>query len=326
MVVDNAISNLGTYVIGTNSTPWPVETNRWYVGVFNTANTNISFAVEACYSTNFPNIITLTNGVPYAAAFNSQYVAPPGAPRTAFFRFQITNAVDGVLFQLYDLSGNADLVLQRDVPPTMAPYFAGSFQPGTMPEQIVVRASAAVPDLAGNWYLGVYNDELTNDVAYTIRAIVPADGILASALPIVVTNVPYSSGYVLLSWNSIIGEWYTVSWTDNVSITNALANVLATTPVTTWLAPARTNGSYTVTPVPAPTQTGPPLTIKLWTNDTARISWPTNFQGFTLQYSLSLSPPVWVNLAPPATVGVEGSQYVVYDAVTTKPKYYRLSE
>ena len=264
MVVDNAVSSLGTYVIGTNSTPWPIETNRWYVGVFNSAQTNISFAVQACYSTNYPAIIPLTNGVPYVAAFANtnpaingpaagfgrQYAAPPGPPRTAFYSFQITDPVDGVLFQLYNLSGNADLVLQRDALPAMVPYFAGSFQPGTTPEQIVVRTSAAVPDLRGNWYLGVYNNQLTNDVAYTIRAILPEGGILVSALPTVVTNQAYASGYVLLSWYSIVGDWYTVSWTDNLSTTNALANLLATTPVTTWLAPALTSGSYTVTPSP----------------------------------------------------------------------------
>ena len=160
--------SLGTYVIGTNSTPWPIQTNRWYVGVFNTAQTNISFAVQACYSTNYPAIIPLTNGVPYVAAFANTNPAINGWPpasegntrprpdrRTAFYSFQITDPVDGVLFQLYNLSGNADLVLQREVPPAMAPYFAGSFQPGTNPEQIVVRTSAALPDLLGNWYLGV---------------------------------------------------------------------------------------------------------------------------------------------------------------------------
>jgi subtilisin-like proprotein convertase family protein len=326
MVVDNAMPSLGASVIGTNSTPWPVQTNRWYVGVFNAAQTNISFALEACYSTNYPDIITLTNGVPYAAAFTNKYVAPPGAPRTAFFRFQITNSVDGVLFELYDLSGNADLVLQRDVPPAMAPYFAGSFQPGANPEQIVVRTGNALPDLLGNWYLGVYNNELTNDVAYTIRAILPAGGILASALPLVVTNQVYGSGFLLLSWNSIVGEWYTVSFTDNVSTTNVIASLLATTPVTTWVVRANASGSYTVTPAPAPTQTSPPLKIQLWTHNTVRISWPTNFQGFTLQYSLSLSPPTWAAVpAPPATVvAVEAADYVVYDVVAAEPKYYRL--
>ena len=326
MVVDNAVPALGTYVIGTNSTPWPIETNRWYAGVFNSAPTNVSFAVQACYSTNYPAIIPLTNGVPYTPSFGSPYAAAPGAPRTAFFRFEITNVVDGVLFELYNLTGDADLVLQRDVPPTMAPYFAGSFQPGLVPEQIVVRTSAAVPDLRGYWYLGVYNDELAGDVRYTLRATLPVNGVLQSALPLVVTNQYYAPGYTLLSWYSVVGNWYTVSRTDNVSVTNAVASVLATTPLTTWLAPTLPpgTGSYIVVPAPAPVQSSPSLAIQLWAHNQVRISWPTNYQGFTLQYSLSLTPPAWVNLSPPAPVGVEGADYVFYDAVSTKPKYYRL--
>jgi hypothetical protein len=142
----------------------------------------------------------------------------------------------------------------------------------------------------------------------------------------VVTNQVYGSGHLLLSWYSIVGDWYTVSWTDNVSITNLIANVLATTPVTTWVVPTPTNGSYTVTPAPGPTQASPRLTIQLWTNNLVRISWPTNFQGYTLQYSLSITAPNWAPVpTPPATrVAIEGADYVVYDVVATEPKYYRL--
>jgi len=43
-------------------------------------------------------------------------------------------------------------------------------------------------NLRGNWYLGVYNNELTNNVAYRIRARLPVGGLLPSALPTVVTN------------------------------------------------------------------------------------------------------------------------------------------
>ena len=326
MVVDNNLPSLGPSVIGTNSTPWPIQTNRWYVGVFNDAQTNVAFAVQACYSTNYPAIIPLANHVPYTASFTNKYVAPPGAPRTAFFSFQITTPVPAVLFQLYGLSGNADLVLQRDVPPAMAPYFAGSFEPGTTPEQIVVRTNSDLPDLLGNWYLGVYNNELANNVAYTIRAMLPVRGLLVSAFPTVVTNQVYGADEDLLSWYTIEGEWYEVSFTDNISITYAVTSLLATTPVTTCLVPAKTNGTYFVTEVLAPPLILPTLTIKIWTGNTVRISWSTNDQGFTLQSSPTLHPPIWTNVtSPPATpVVVIGNQYVVYDVVTTKPKYYRL--
>ena len=76
MVVDNNLPSLGPSVIGTNSTPWPIQTNRWYVGVFNVAQTNVGFAVQACYSTNYPAIIPLTNTVPYTAGFTQQIRRP----------------------------------------------------------------------------------------------------------------------------------------------------------------------------------------------------------------------------------------------------------
>ena len=206
----------------------------------------------------------------------------------------------------------------------MAPYFAGSFEPGTTPEQIVVRTNTYyLPDLLGTWYLGVYNNELTNDVAFTIRAITPVRGLLPSAFPTVVTNEVYGAGYDLLSWYSIEGEWYEVSFTDNLSITYPVTSVLATTPVSTSLVPAKTNGTYFVTQVLTPPLIPPTLTINVWTGNTVRISWPESSQGFILQSSPTLHPPAWTNVAsPPATpVVVIGNQYVIYDVVTAKPKY-----
>ena len=99
----------------------------------------------------------------------------------------------GVLFELYNLSGDADLVLQREVPPTMAPYFDTSFFTGTAPEQIVVRtspelpANSYVPDLRGHWYLGVYNNGPVN-VTYTIRASIAGRGGTASTGTVYLTN------------------------------------------------------------------------------------------------------------------------------------------
>ncbi|HEY5915274.1 MAG TPA: S8 family serine peptidase, partial [Verrucomicrobiae bacterium] len=160
----------------TNSTPFAIQTNRWYVGVFNSGFTNVPFTIQACYAlSNYPVIIPLTNGVAFNANFTNQFVAPPGPPRWFFFEFELTNYVDGILFELYNLTGDADLVLQRDVPPGMAPYFDGSFRAGRAPEQIVLRTGYELPDLRGRWFLGIYNNETTN-VAYTLRAVTSQGG------------------------------------------------------------------------------------------------------------------------------------------------------
>jgi subtilisin-like proprotein convertase family protein len=308
----------------TNTTPFPIQTNRWYVGVFNTTATNVSFALQACLSTAYPVIIPLTNGIPFVVpSAASAFAAPPGPPQRFFFDFVVTNAVSGVLFELYNLSGDADLVLQQDGPPTMAPYFDGSFFPGTTPEQIVLRTSSELPDLRGQWYLGVYNNELSN-VAYTIRAVLPnSDGLLVSGQPLNLVSTPLNPPQgLLLSWNSVEGERYFVQYTasNTVPITwTNLGFIIATTPLTTFeVLPVPSNAaSYQIVQV---LSSQPTLNIQLWPTNQVRISWSTAYPGYTLQSELGLFG-TWVNVGPGTGIG---NEYVVLNTIGAVPKYYRL--
>jgi hypothetical protein len=305
-----------------NSTPFGMQTNRWYVGIFNSAATNVPFLAQACYATNnSPVILPLTNGIPYVAAVTN--LAPPGPPRFLFFQFDITNFVDAVLFELYGMSGDADLVLQRDVVPGMAPYYDGSFRLGLTPEQIVIRRSFEVPDLRGNWYLGVYNNE-TNNLSYTIRAVTPdTNGVLVSAQPLAFTysSLAPRSG-VLVQWHAVVGETYLVQYSpDNTNWTTE-ATVVATTPFPTFV--GQHSGSfYRVIQVGNVPALQPRLTIKLWTNNLVRISWPKTFLGFTLQFTPNLTAK-WTDLAPPLPIVVEGNEFVVYDSRSSAARFYRL--
>jgi hypothetical protein len=325
----------------TNTTPFPIQTNRWYVGVYNTTATNVTFDAEACYKTAYPLIIPLTNAVPFEASsnINAFAVAPPGPPQWLFFDFRIPYNAPGVLFELYNLSGDADLVLQRDVPPTMAPYFDVSSYTGTNAEQIVLRTDPArhssvyVPDLRGHWYLGVYNNEETN-VAYNIRATLP-DGyrLLSSARPILQTYTLLPQG-LLVSWNSIIGESYFVQYsplTDPPVWTN-IGYVVATTPLSTFLAPLYASGG--MIRIAQVADFRPLLKIQTATNNSVRLSWPVYFQGFSLQYKNGIMGP-WANLttAPPAPFTAfpyppavqETNEWAAYDIGTNSvPKFYRL--
>src|SRR5439155_8209101 len=60
-----------------------------------------------------------------------------------------------------------------------------------------------------------------------------------------------------------------------------------------------------------------PTLIVRFVGGRVRVSWPTAFPGYTLQYSKSLLPPDWADLTgivppviPPVTI--EGSEFVVY--------------
>jgi len=308
-------------MVVTNTTPFPIQTNRWYVGIFSSASTNVPFMVGACAYSAYPVIIPLTNDVPFVAeATNNPFLAPPGPPHSFFFQFQITNSVDAVLFEMYNLSGDADLVLQRDVPPTMAPYFDGSFEGGLQPEQIVLRRTFDVPDLRGNWYLGIYNNLATN-VAYTLRASLQTNGLLLSAQPLLYTLTPLAPPRgSLLQWNSIEGEYYIIENSlDSVNWTAVAPAIRATTPLTTM----EVFGTVTfrVRQIPPSTLPTTPLSIQLWTNDLVRISWSTNFPNLTLQFGLSPLGP-WTDLGLPVTI--EGNVFVVYDRVAVLPRFYRL--
>jgi hypothetical protein len=314
----------------TNSTPFPIQTNRWYVGVFNTGSTNATFSVQACSTPAYPVIIPLTNGIPFVVSSNSSpFAAPPGPPQLFFFKLTITNRVPGVLFELYNLSGDADLVLQQDGPPTMPPYFDASSFTGTNSEQIVLRtrpgqpSSSYVPDLRGEWYLGVYNNQQSN-VTYTIRATLPdSDGLLASGQPLLVSHTLLAPPHgLLLSWNSVVGERYIIQYIPSIATPNLATNigsVTATTPLTTFeVLPAPTRGSIQVVQV---FSYQPTLTIEFAPGNQVRLSWSTAYPGFTLQSVPSL-PGVWTY--PGLPVSVLGSRYVAYDNIGPVQTYYRL--
>lgn len=321
-------TNSEIVMVVTNTTPFALQTNRWYVGVFNTAPTNVPFTIQACYSTQYPILVPLTNGVPFVADFLSPFVAPPGPPRWFFYEFNVTNYEDAILFELYNMSGDADLTLQRDVPSSLAPYYDGSFQLGRTPEQIVLRTSFDTPDLRGKWYLGIYNNEATN-VAYTVRAVTPANGMLVSVLPIVMTIDPAAIGrQPVIRWNAVVGEAYVLERTDTLVPPNwrlVLPPIIATTPTPAVEVPVSAgtgSGYYRLRQVPRGAILAAPLMIRLWTNNEVRISWPALFTGYTLQYRDSVLSGPWSNVNLPATA--EGNEWVVYDIIGTRPRFYRL--
>ena len=315
-------TNDNVIMVVTNSTPFPVQTNRWYVGVFSQAGAPVPFSITACCSTAYPTIIPLTNGVPFVGSITNSLFAPPGPPQTVFFEFDITNSATwGVLFELYNLSGDADLVLQREVLPTMAPYFAGSFSVGRSPEQIVLRPTAELGDLRGHWYLGVYNNDAIN-VTYTLRAVVQTNGMLASAQPFQTSLMPLAQGQ-LLQWNSVVGEYYVVEANNSLKQsgwTLVVPAIQATTVLTTCQV-SGTSLFYRVRQVPWTAVPGAPLAIQRWSGHQVRISWPTSFTGQILQYATNLNGP-WANVS--LTVTTEGSQFVVYDFIGPDTKFYRL--
>jgi subtilisin-like proprotein convertase family protein len=238
LISNNPGSNNEAIVVTTNSSPIVLTAGRWYLGVFNNDSTNVSYSVRAT-ETAYPTIITLTNGVPFD--FNSA----PGAAFTNFFRFVVDPTNTAALFELYNLSGNADLTLQRDQLPWTPPYFDGSFRLGLNPEQIVIRTNQLGTNIGAQWFLGVPNNE-TNTVTYTIRAVVSTNGLLISGIPIDVGILPPGSGGTngpVIQWPSVPGEKYQIQITTNLfSPFTPYTNIVAGGSTTIFIDPAPVAG------------------------------------------------------------------------------------
>ena len=171
------------YVL-TNSSPVPLSAGRWYLGVFPRDPRPIKYAIlakELDLNATTPNIIPLTNGVPF------NFTAGPGAALTNFFLFTVTNTPPAIRFELYNLSGNGDLTVQTNAPPFAPPFFQTSQQPGRSPELIFMATNSALSSLTNSaltnlnaqWYLGVPNHEITN-ISFTILAVLDTNGYLPS--------------------------------------------------------------------------------------------------------------------------------------------------
>jgi subtilisin-like proprotein convertase family protein len=178
------------------------------------------------------SIVSLANGVP--VNFTT------GAGATNFFSFDVTQTNAAVLFELYNLTGNGDLTLQKGSLPVSAPYYANSSNPGTNYEQIVIRTNATVPNInAVSWFLGVPNQS-ASPINYTIRAVIPTNGILVSGVSLGTTASRPGGSNVVLSWAPTInGEKYEVRTNGSLSSPNwaALTDIVASGTSTTFTDP-----------------------------------------------------------------------------------------
>ena len=168
------VSNLeeNIYVL-TNSAPVPLTAGRWYLGVLNRGSGPVTYSVlakELDLTNGVPNIISLTNGVPFS------WTAGPGAALTNFFHFAVTNMIVngvtnlGLRFELFNLTGNGDLTVQTNALPLAPPFYQSSLNNGRSPELIQIYTNNVLTNLTADWYLGVPNREITN-ISYSIVAV-----------------------------------------------------------------------------------------------------------------------------------------------------------
>ena len=153
-------------IVVTPGSPVALAPGLWYLGVQNADIVPVDYAIMATELTNAPNIIRLTPDVPL------NFTMPAGRPITNYFVFSVTQTNPLVQFDVFNLNGKGDLLLQfANLPAEGASMVKDPGAP-TAPARIRLRADPFLPTLNGDWFLTVANQE-TNDLAFTILATLP---------------------------------------------------------------------------------------------------------------------------------------------------------
>jgi hypothetical protein len=213
--------------INRSSTPVPLAAGRWYVAVQAVDPAPVAFTITALVSFDRTDIETLFEDLPVdrnlevASSRLFRFVVEPGAPL--------------VLFEIYGLTGQAELVVGQGSVPNPRNRIFTFPKPGLQPELVVVTTNDLI-DLSGIWYLAVGSQD-TNQLSFTVRASAPANGIPNSRAAIEMSFVPPTTGSdAFVDFNSIPGRSYQlqstggldfpVTWTDVGSATAATGYTL----------------------------------------------------------------------------------------------------
>lgn len=233
----------------TNSSP-VLSPGRWYVGAWNRDTNAVAYEMRTTEIYGYDPVtvdlavvsfITLTNELQFDGK------QPAGVSLTNFYKFTITNSARAVLFEVYGPDENVDLLLRRDLLPSIIQTDYLSARDLLRPEQIVLRTNATLPDLNGDWYLGVPNNGFS-EANFSVRAALPTvGGILPGGEPPMIFDLSVDTNSILsFSFTTIDGENYEVQHTGDLI-----------SPIT-WTTDATINAVGPDMPYTDPTPVAPP--------------------------------------------------------------------
>ena len=154
-------------IVRSNSFPVALTPGPWLLGVYNVSETNATYAVRAVQWLNTPTnytVLTITNeGIyPFFVQTNSAL--------DLFYRAVEDQTNRAALFEIFNLTGDADLLVRRSDLPSKTLFDFSQFEVGPVAEQVVVRTNLYIPHLnATNFFLTVVNPSPFNPVAGLLR-------------------------------------------------------------------------------------------------------------------------------------------------------------
>jgi hypothetical protein len=231
-------------IVNSNSLPVKLTPGRWYLGVYNTTNAPAYYDIVATSST-----APLWNYVDLADSTPTNFTVFSFDPRTNFFRFVVDGTNKGVLFEIYGLGGDADLLVRRSDLPAPDLYdfsYLQGFDFNTftfLDELVALRTNIFIPQInATNWFLQIVNGDKNGGIVNgTVCAkVTDAAGLLFDCSPMMlaVTNFFIPGGPFVFAFNSVPGEKYLVEQTSNFRAWSTNKIVTASGAKTTVTAPA----------------------------------------------------------------------------------------
>ncbi len=314
-------------IVFTNSAPVALSPGRWYLGVYNADPVPGTYSIVATELTNqFPNIITLTNGIAYANTNSSAGNA------TDYYRYVVTPSAVRAQFEINGPSDNVTLVASKGLPlPSLTTYDYLSANVLTNDELIVVLTNSAPVALTpGDWFLSAVNLAGV-PVTYSIKA---TEWNASEVTNLVIISYSVVSNQLCFTWTSIPGVHYFVEGKPDLSVTNW-----------TTLSPTLTAVDFTTTwclPLPSPfhffrvseglalsTFVTPPVirTITV-TPGGVLLGWNGPLTAtYNVQWTPTLVPPAWTSFTNIVTSATGQFQFLDDGSQTGglgSPRYYRL--
>ena len=206
-------------VLTNTSTPVPLQSGDWYIGVYNNTTNAAVYDIRASeiLNTNL-NVVTLTNTVP------TDFTIGKNAQLTNYFLFKVFDPVPGVKFELYNLTGDAELLIGYNLVPDERAYFLSNSASATSPLTVEIYTNTAsnLPEVTGNWVLEVINKSPTNDLSFTLRAsLIQASQILGLGTNRVINpDITVNGTNLCFSWPATVGLQYELQGVPTVTDNN----------------------------------------------------------------------------------------------------------
>jgi subtilisin family serine protease/subtilisin-like proprotein convertase family protein len=325
----NTGTNDESILVFTNGVPIALQPGRWFLGVYNATTNAVNYSIMATEFTNvFPQIIELTNGVPYA---NTNALLPG---TSQFYHYRVTTNANRVQFEIFGATGDYTLVAVKGLPLPglgVGMFDYRSANNGINDELIVVITNSVPVNLtSGDWFLAAVkiSGGLTD---YSIMATEWPQ----TARPVQITSAGISGTDYCLTWISVPGAHYYVQGFNGATWDTLSPTLTAFDFTTSWCTPLPTapyvlfrviEGIVLQPSTPLPTViTGFTVTPGLVT-----MTWfgPLD-ASFQVEWTPTLNPPNWLPAGPPLTTTDGTFLFTDNGTFTGTPpgagsRYYRL--